>query len=220
VKLLKQLHLLDGTHAWWLQLPKQECFNDGGSFLAQDLTPLDHAMWDERSAVVSGTLHTKYCVSVLHLEDVIALYSVAFELVIKVIKHIPIVHEHGLLGINDAHILLGVEGLHGLAPRKDVILVVFQLHLVEEPIASVLGVSVDVKHKLHGLEVTHLHQVQGQMQDNIVFVLTATIVHCGGQLLPWMPFPEPELAMYVLQEKGCNIVASLLRRKFPVGITL
>jgi hypothetical protein len=98
--------------------------------------------------------------------------------------------------------------------------VIFQLHLVEEPIASVLGVPSDVKNKLHSLEITHLYQVQGQTQDNIVFVLTTKIVHCDGQLLPRIPLYEPELVVQVLQEKGCNIVASLLCRKFPVGIAV
>jgi hypothetical protein len=167
--LLKQLHLFDGEQAWWLQLFKQECIDGGGLFLAQDLIPLDHALRDEMSAIVSGALHTKCYFSVLHLEDMIALYSVDLEIVIKGFKHSPIVHEHGLLGVIDAHILFGIEGLNGLASRKYVLLVIFQLHLVEDPIASALGVTVDVKNKLHGLERTHLHQVQGQTQDIIVF---------------------------------------------------
>jgi hypothetical protein len=94
-------------------LLKQECVDGGGpflaqNFLAQNLTPLDHVLWDKMSAIVSGALHTKCYVSVLHLEDIIAMYSVVLEFVIKGVKHSPIVHEHGLLGINDAHILLGV----------------------------------------------------------------------------------------------------------------
>jgi hypothetical protein len=109
------------------------------------LTSLDHALRDEMSAIVSGALHTNCYVSVLNLEYMIALDSVALELVIKGVKQCPNVHEHGLLGVNDAHILLGVEGLNGLAPRKYVLLVIFQLHLVEEPIASVLGVPADIK---------------------------------------------------------------------------
>jgi hypothetical protein len=53
-------------------------------------TPLGHGLRDKMSAVVSGGMHTKCCVSVRHLEDVIVVYIIALELVIQGIKHSPI----------------------------------------------------------------------------------------------------------------------------------
>jgi hypothetical protein len=115
---------------------------------------------------------------------------------------------------------LDVKGFQDLGPTEDIFLVILQFHLVEREIARILGMATDVKCKGDGLEVAHLHKIRGKTHHEVVFVLTAIVVHVNGQLIARVALPQPLLIKKIVHDEGCKIVASLLRGELMIGIAI
>jgi hypothetical protein len=87
---------------------------------------------------MQGTLHAHCLAGVFNSEDVIFLNSSRLEITIEATKHCSVVLEHRLLCVNNSHVVLDIQCFDRLRPGKNILLVIFQLHLVECTITSVL----------------------------------------------------------------------------------
>jgi hypothetical protein len=83
------------------------------------------------------------------------------------------------------------------------------LELIEEPVTCVLRVAPNVENHLNLLEIVAFHKPKSQTKDEVIFVLSAAIVHDDGQLLTGgtIFFDPPELTKPFNEKRG-NVIST------------